>query len=145
MQGRPILACDNMTRKGYDMSKVERERKTTDEGLSAKVHHHCNSASPMYKKDSTNLFSRKNYPKSIYNILYLGQGSSLCKSARSSGGLCAKAPPLKIMLAHMINEQHHLDPHGILPQNHISHAQFGAGKHKWQVNRFEFEFKLNLE
>ena len=48
------------------------------EGSSAKVHHHHISAGLMYKKDSTILFIRKNYPKSIYNILYLGQGYTMC-------------------------------------------------------------------
>ena len=31
-KGRPFLSCDNKTRKSYDMSKFETERKTADEG-----------------------------------------------------------------------------------------------------------------
>ena len=78
-------------------TRVQKKRKgnatgASCEGSSAKVHHHYISAGPMYKKDSTILFIRKNYPKTIYNMLYLGQGCTMCNNVR---GYVQNAPTLK--------------------------------------------------
>ena len=51
-------------------------------------HHEYFNAYPFDKMDCTILFSGKNCPKSIYDTLYLGQGSSLCKCAKCQGVKC---------------------------------------------------------
>ena len=75
------LAVQNWDRFGMNLNKQKKEKEKEMQlvhhvrALSAKVHHHYISAGPMYKKDSTILFIRKNYPKSICNMLYLVRGA----------------------------------------------------------------------
>ena len=55
---RPFLSCDNMTRKNYEMNKLKGKRKQ-------QTRVKCKGAPPL---------QQENYPKSIYNTLYLVRG-----------------------------------------------------------------------